>query len=147
MEKNSLAKELRKIVRLLIRRFGVLEKSEASCCGVTLGQCHAIVEIGRLKKISLNELADILQLDKSTVSRTVDGLVKNEIVEREVDSQDRRYLKLKLTEKGSKVFAEIEKNMEQYFENIINSIPKGKQEQVVESLNLILNACQETKCC
>jgi hypothetical protein len=34
--------KLRETVRLLVRRLGILEKSEASCCGITLAQCHAL---------------------------------------------------------------------------------------------------------
>ncbi|HBF35883.1 MAG TPA: MarR family transcriptional regulator, partial [Firmicutes bacterium] len=67
---------LREIVRILERKLGVLDDLQSSCCGVTFAQCHAIVEIGRARKISLNDLADILGLDKSTMSRTINNLVE-----------------------------------------------------------------------
>ena len=50
----------------------MLDRGDAICCGVSLTQCHTIVEIAKAGSISLNELADILTLDKSTVSRTVE---------------------------------------------------------------------------
>ena len=62
---------LRELIRILVRNLGVLEKADANCCGVSISQCHAIVEIGRAKEISLNKLAELLTLDKSTMSRTI----------------------------------------------------------------------------
>jgi hypothetical protein len=47
---NQASKYLRELIRVLVRNLGILEKSDASCCGVTISQCHAIVEIGRSGK-------------------------------------------------------------------------------------------------
>ncbi|MEL7655177.1 MAG: MarR family winged helix-turn-helix transcriptional regulator [Bacillota bacterium] len=146
MEQNG-AKNLRELLRILIRNLGVLEKGEASCCGTTTAQCHAIVEIGRSGDISLNELADLLVLDKSTMSRTINNLVVTGQVVRDTHSGDRRYVSIKLTEKGSKAFQNIESSMKQYYENIFRSIPEGKREQVIESLELIVQAARENQCC
>ena len=66
---------LRENARLLIRRLGLLEKDNAGCCCVTMPQCHVIVEVGRHKTLSVNDLAQLLNLDKSSVSKTVDKLV------------------------------------------------------------------------
>src|SRR5208337_1145786 len=88
---------LRECVRLLARKLGLLEKSEASCCGVTLSQCHAIVEIGRADSISVIDLATMLGLDKSTMSRTINNLVEMDLVTREVVPDNRRLLSIGLT--------------------------------------------------
>ena len=138
---------LREIVRLLERKLGVLDDIESSCCGVTFTQCHAIVEIGRSQSISLNELADLLGLDKSTMSRTINNLVQDDLVSREIDAKDRRYITIQLTAKGMESFHEIEEKMRVYFEQIYQAIPEAKRAQVVESLQLLLQAIPETNCC
>jgi DNA-binding MarR family transcriptional regulator len=130
-----------------MRRLGVLEKSEASCCGITLGQCHALIEIGRAGEISLNELAELLNVDNSTMSRTVNNLVSNELIERVINPEDRRYVKITLTEKGGQKFKEIEENMESYFKHILEAIPEDKHQQVVESLRLLMVAIKKANCC
>ena len=79
---------LRELIRILVRNLGILEKGDSVCCGVTISQCHAIVEIGRAQKISLNRLAEILTLDKSTMSRTINNLVENDFVIRELHPDD-----------------------------------------------------------
>jgi DNA-binding MarR family transcriptional regulator len=138
---------LRELIRILVRNLGILEKGEIPCCGVTISQCHTIVEIGRSGEVSLNELAEILNLDKSTMSRTVNNLVDQNFVIRDIPSEDRRYVKIKLTEEGYKVFKTIENNMEAYYKNILDSIPIDKRNQVIESLKLLVKAVKENKCC
>lgn len=138
---------LRELLRLLVKNLGILEKSDASCCGVTISQCHAIVEIGRAKEISLNELAETLVLDKSTMSRTINNLVDGNLVVRELHPEDRRYVTIKLTETGVKIFNNIEEGMEEYYKTIFTSISEDKREQVLESLKLLAEAIKENKCC
>ncbi|PJI10478.1 MULTISPECIES: MarR family winged helix-turn-helix transcriptional regulator [Clostridium] len=138
---------LRELIRILVRDLGLLEKSDSSCQGVTISQCHAIVEIGRAKEISLNELAGILELDKSTMSRTINKLVGDSLVLRETHPEDRRYIVIKLTEKGMKVFKTIEENMSTYYKNIFIAIPENKREQILDSLKVLIDVIHENKCC
>ena len=141
------SQRLRETTRLLIRKLGVLERSEAVCCGITLTQCHAIVETGRKKQISVNELAELLNLDKSTVSRTVEQLVNHNLMVREPDRNDRRYVTLQLTSKGGELFRDIEQRMKVYFAEILAFIPAEKHEQVIESLQIFSEALQNRRCC
>jgi DNA-binding MarR family transcriptional regulator len=141
------AKELREIVRILERKLGVLEETEVVCCGITMSQCHALVEIGRAKSISLNELAQLLNLENSTMSRTVSNLVNSGLVKRDIDPTDRRYVTISLTGDGVSLFNYIEEGMDRYFEKVYGSIPESKREQVVESLQILLDAIRENECC
>ena len=138
---------LRKLIRVLVRNLGILEKSDASCCGVTVTQCHAIVEIGQKEKVSLVDLADLLDVDKSTMSRTVNNLVESGLAIRELDTENRRFVVIQLTEDGRNVFNSIEKSMETYYKDIFSSIPEDKRGQVLESLALLTDAAKNNKCC
>lgn len=138
---------LRELIRVLVRNLGILEKSDAGCCGVTIPQCHAIVEIGRANDISLNELAEILTLDKSTMSRTINKLVEDNLVIRKSHLEDRRYITIRLTEKGIEIFRTIENSMNKYYENIFMSISEDKREQILDSLQVLIEAVHKNKCC
>jgi DNA-binding MarR family transcriptional regulator len=144
---NKESHYLRELIRVLVRNLGILEESEASCCGTTVSQCHAIVEIGRAKDMSLNELAELLAVDKSTISRTINKLVDSSLAIRELHPEDRRYVSIRLTDEGTKIFENIESSMEEYYQSILSSIPEEKIEQVLESLQLIINAAKQNKCC
>ncbi|MCX8130938.1 MAG: MarR family winged helix-turn-helix transcriptional regulator [Clostridia bacterium] len=140
-------KVLREALRILVRKLGILEKSEFTSCEITLAQCHAIVEMGRTEKISLNELAETLNLDNSTMSRTVNNLVNNGLAVRETDPEDRRYVTIKLTEKGQELFMSIEESMEVYYKRIFTAIPEDDRQKVLESMDILLRAINESKCC
>lgn len=142
---NQGSEYLRELLRILVRNLGILEKSDVSCCGVTIAQCHAIVEIGRIKKISLIELADLLGLDKSTMSRTINNLVEAGLVKRDIDAENRRYISIQLTDQGIEVFVSIENSMYRYYSDIFKSIPEDKRNQVLDSLEILVKSVQENK--
>lgn len=147
MDKMEVLKQLRELIRSLERKVGVLEENEITCCGITLAQCHALVEIGRAKSISLNELAQLLNLENSTMSRTVNNLVNSGFVIRDIDPADRRYVTISLSESGASLFSSIEEGMNQYFENVYDSIIESKRKQVMESLQILLDAINKNECC
>jgi len=147
MPHNNQAKVLREVLRLLVRRLGVLERGEATCCCITLSQCHTIVEVGRAGTMALGVLADILGLDKSTVSRSIEKLVSDGIIVRESDPDDRRYVTLALSEKGRAIFAEVETRMAGYFEEVLAAIPVDKRDQINESLGYLVEALKGPRCC
>lgn len=136
---------LRELIRILVRTLGILEKNDISCSGVTIAQCHALVEIGRTQKISLIELAELLGLDKSTMSRTIKNLVDAGFVNRETDSENRRYISIQLTDKGTEVYKSIEDSMNGYYGSIYKSIPEDKRIQVLESLELLIKSIKDNK--
>lgn len=145
--KNHLSNELRELLRILVRNLGILEKSDASCCGISLAQCHAIVEIGRADKISLVDLAEILGLDKSTMSRTINNLVDAGLVLRDLDMENRRYVIIQLTDNGKSIYRNTEESMNSYYQDVFNSIPEEKRNQIIESLQLLTSAVEKNRCC
>lgn len=147
MDKVKTSEQLREIIRIFERNLGVLKENEITCCGITMAQCHALVEIGRAKCISLNELAQLLNLENSTMSRTVNGLVNSGLVKRGIDLTDRRYVTISLEERGTILFESIENGMNQYFKEVYYSIPDHKREQVMESLEILLEAIRKNDCC
>jgi len=132
----------RERLRNLVRKMGLLEEAEANCCGVTLGQCHAIGEIGRSESLNLNTLADRLSLDKSTMSRTLNSLVEAGYAIREASPEDRRYVEIHLSDQGQQQFKTIETYSQTHYQHVLNEIPNDKMEQVLESLKLLAEAFQ-----
>lgn len=135
--------ELRELIRVFERKLGALQEGAHSCCNITMAQCHALVEIGRSKNISLNELSQLLDLESSTMSRTVQNLVKYGYVQREIDPMDRRYVTISLTEEGKALFKKIEDDRNLYFEKVYDNISRNKQQQVLESIQILIDAIEK----
>jgi len=135
-------KQFREQIRILERKLGLLKKNNGSCCAavLSLAQCHALVEIGRINSISLKDLAVILAIDMSTTSRTVDGLVKKGYVQRIPSLEDRRSVDISLTESGKVIFETIESNNDTFFADIFANIPNDEKMTVLHALDVILAA-------
>ena len=138
---EAFRKSLRAIEREIFSQF----KDGISCCGISLAQCHVILEIGLRKLTNISQLAENLGLDKSTLSRTIEGLVQLDFIERVPDPSDRRFMKLSLTEAGGKAFNNINDFCNQDYQNMFDHIPKEKHDQVIESISLLAQSMIEIR--
>ena len=136
---TQLQKNFAKIISNFIRKITVLDRSEKICCGVTISQCYTIETIYRHKIITMNELSRELGLAISTLTRIIDVLVRDKIVERSQNPNDRRKVCVSLTEHGNKLALTLVNYSQNLWKNVFNSIPSEKQENVVESLELLFN--------
>ncbi len=142
-------KMFREYTRELERNLDNMNSSDCCQCSVTTSQCFLVVEIGRNPGMCVKELASVLKLDKSAVSRAVEELVQKGFVKREPSKTDRRSVVLTLTEEGEVRFNKIENDMYEKFKNVFSRIPEDKQDQVLEALQIYNEACEkeEDKCC
>lgn len=121
MEEIS-AREFRNTLRIFERELGI--QNQSKCCGgVTVTQCHLLMELDKRNNITLNELADQLHLDKSTVSRTVETLVNNGLVDRTIPKNNRRTTLISLTDKGKILCNTINQGNDDYYSKVLDSIP------------------------
>lgn len=132
-------KTLRQFERLLTTQL----KDSCADTSVTMAQCHTLLEIEDRGKATTGELAECFDLDKSTVSRTIDGLVKQGMVERKADPDDRRCTPLVLTEKGRSVCAGINKDNDDYYQHVFNRIPEETRVSVINHFGVLVRALAE----
>lgn len=133
-----------KMTRLFRDRLRLLERetirpfdADSGCCGLTLGQCHTLLEVGNRNEVSLVDLAAAFGLDTSTLSRTVQGLVVVGLVDRRASPRDRRFVTISLTAEGRRVFRNIEDRFNGYFGEILLRIPAARRKAVVEAVALL----------
>ncbi len=141
---------LRGFLRLIEREVESQLKTQTVCCGVTTAQCHALLELASAEEMSLVELSERLRLDASTLSRTVDGLVKLGHVNRVTDPENRRYVRLGLTGKGKRKVDFIDRSCDRFYLDLLDRIPEEKREALVESVQLLAEifarAKEEERC-
>jgi DNA-binding MarR family transcriptional regulator len=124
-------------------------KSEAFCCGVTMAQCHAILEIGAAGELNLKDLSARLGLDTSTLSRTVESLVKDGLSERTPSALDRRATVIRLSEKGRTAYDRINTTWNRICRDLFRSIPPEKHDQLIDSVSILaelLTGCCREQC-
>ena len=147
-----------KKIKLLREKLRVLEResmgvfdAQQECCGLTLSQCHTLVEIGLKGEISLVELASALDLDASTLSRTIQGMVIIGLVHRTTNEKDRRFISISLTEQGRKVYDEIDAVYNGFLAGVFELLPADKHDRILEDIGLFVEAVRKANemsgCC
>ncbi|MGG0938623.1 MarR family transcriptional regulator [Brevibacillus centrosporus] len=127
---------LRTTVQQFIRLFGVLEQTVTPCgFSMSLSQVFALQELEN-RSMSIKDLAEELRLERSSVSRLVDGLVKGGFVLRELNEQNRREVILCLTEKGERTMNRLREQSIEFYESILNHLSETSQEKVLEGYQL-----------
>ncbi|MDA3883946.1 MAG: MarR family transcriptional regulator [Bacteroidales bacterium] len=135
-------KEFREYLRHFEREIEI-QNSSNCCCGVTLTQCHTLMELDKQDNVSLKKLAERLYQDKSTVSRIVEGLVSLGLVDRVIPQNNRRMILIILTKQGISVCKKINAGNNQYFQNVLNSIPQEQLLIFVDSFKTIVSKMSE----
>lgn len=156
MKKNKISetREFRRALRYLERFISSNVKENSVCCGVTPTQCHILLKVEEEREVSPSELREYLGLDKSTLSRTLDGLVRLALLERKESSHDRRYQSVMLTESGKKFVDRLNEECDQYYEPILEFLPDEVRERLLEDFKVLFQAfsnmsgsTSKRKCC
>jgi len=132
-------------MRVLEREAGLAIASDTECCGVTLAQCHLLLETEPRGSTSVTELSEIMGLDKSTLSRTVDGLCRAGLLDRQVDACCRRQQVITLTEAGREKARYINGLCDASTARLFDHIPSEKRLMVIEAAGLLAQAMRRTR--
>ena len=137
------ARQLRHYSRQAVRLLGMLDKQ----CGdvaLTPVQAHALGEI-QLQPLTINQLAQQLNVDKSNASRTVTGLIKLGLVESIENPKDKRSQLVALTEQGQQALSQLDQQQNSFFEQLLTQLDDSEQEQIKLGLETYLKGL--TKVC
>jgi DNA-binding MarR family transcriptional regulator len=138
--------EFRRDLRVLEREILRQLEGETSCCGVSLPQCHVLLELS-FGDLSLKALADALNLDKSTLSRTVEAMVQSGLVMRAAEPADRRAVRLALSPRGQTKVASINDTCDRYYASLLNGMRDGDRRQVVRAVRLLADGMRRLRGC
>jgi len=127
----------RKHLRAIEREVEYQLKDQTLCCGVTSAQCHVLLELADRGASNLIELSKQLRLDSSTLSRTVDSLVRAGYIDRVVDPMNRRYVQLGLTARGRRKVESIARSCNRLYRSLLREVPGDMQGALVESVRLL----------
>src|SRR3954454_11663986 len=104
-----LVEDVRDVSRQLVRELGFMRPTLGDT-GLGASAVHAVLEIGRTPGIQARDLADLLRLDKSNMSRQVAKLEAAGLVRREATSDDARSFHLYLTDSGQSLRGDIDRD-------------------------------------
>jgi DNA-binding MarR family transcriptional regulator len=107
-------------------------------------QFRALVVIASRRSMSLGELGEAAGLNLSTASRLCDRLVQAELVDRSDDPDNRRQLRLTLTDNGHQLVATVMARRREALALILQRIPTPRRLELVAVLREFASAGGET---
>jgi DNA-binding MarR family transcriptional regulator len=130
-EKDFLA--FRVTVQSFIKSFGLLETSVTPCgYKLSLSQVFALQDLQK-ETLSVTQLSQKLALERSSVSRLVDHLVKEDFVLRESNPHNRREVILSLTERGESTIKKVSNQSVDFYKEVLSDVSYEDFEQMLRS--------------
>ncbi len=122
----------------LSRKISRMYNNRCAKHGVTAAQSFVIFDVMDHPGTSVKDIAIRVQLDSPAITGLIDRLVKEDLVERRDDPEDRRSLKIYLTEKGQELADTALVPMAIEFNRFIRKLLKPQESLIFQqSLDLI----------
>jgi len=138
-------RRFRSAIRALERELSRALRGQTACCGVTAPQCHVLMELAARQPLTVRALSEALGLDKSTLSRTLDGLARGGLVHRAEDPSDRRALGVTLTDKGRRMVESIDGQCDGEYQELLRRLPPGRDAGLLEAMELLGGALRASR--
>jgi len=130
---------VRSAARELVRRLGFLHDDLAES-GLPASAVHALIEIGRVQRLTAKDLRTLLGLEKSSVSRMLRKLVEAGLLQERPDGDDARAKQISLTPAGAAKLAHIDAFARLQVATALDRLTPAQAQAVVEGLQLYANA-------
>lgn len=126
-------------MRAAIKKIDKHLSDQLETYGVSIPQSFVLYCLLEDNGITLKEIGNRTLIDSSSMTVLVDKLEKEELVERQLDPQDRRAIRVFITEKGRKVADEIYRIGTKFNAYLIDLLGEGNQKEFIHGLNNILS--------
>ena len=128
------------VTKDLMKKFHIINREQRYCHKVTLSQGYAINILAERGKMTMTELSRDLGVAPSTMTRIVDVLVREKIIQRSESCDDRRQVCVELTDRGKALQSNLEQSSTEYLTLFLNALPGEKTGAVISALQLLNKA-------
>lgn len=128
--------EIRGFNRFYTNILGLLEK-DLFGSGYSLSEARVLFEISKTEYCTAAQLCNILKMDRGYMSRIIHKFEKNNLICRKESEEDSRVIKIQLTEKGDKLFHELNERSNQQIEDILMKLNEEEQMNLLKSMEVV----------
>lgn len=137
IEKQS--EQFRMKLTKLKEMMDVFETETIEFQNIPFAQCQIVMTLVEHPGLNLNQLAQKLKVDNSTISRTLQRAVDRGLVDRREDKMDRRSKVLYVTSEGEKVAKDFGTGRDAFFGAVYDSLPNTNKESILASLQVVID--------
>ena len=141
---QAFIKGLRESSRQLVREWNLL-RDEVQNVGISPSQCHALIEFEQEETLSCTQLSDILVLDKSTTSRTIQALEKKELVNLSISEVDKRQKLYRISRDGFAILDKVHEISNEQVHKAMELMTDPEQKLVAEGLRIYARALRQVR--
>jgi DNA-binding MarR family transcriptional regulator len=110
---------------------------------LTMSQLKSLFYIEFQDNISIGELSRVLKMAQPNVTALVDFLVKEGLVRRKENPEDRRKLILKTTTKGKKLIADLQNSLTSEMSEYLDLLSVEQLQALADGLQPMINVMKE----
>jgi DNA-binding MarR family transcriptional regulator len=134
------ARSLYRAVSRLARVYQFRDRDRICCHDLSITQYYTLEAIILEGPMGLNDLVPLLVLDKSTLSRVIDGLERKGYVKRERDPEDGRAVRLASTPAGRDLQSRIEADLVAAHRQILEEFEPGVRRSIPRAVERLAEA-------
>lgn len=121
-----------------------IDYAQKACMQAGKMECQLLNHLFVVKEpVNMNELARVLSVSHSRITRIMDNLVSKKLVVRKPSEKDRRCWFANITEKGKKLAENSRQTVADHQKKIINHIPEKDVEVIFKSLKTYVERYEE----
>ena len=110
--------------------------------GVSIPQTFVLTCLYNENGITLKEIGNRTLIDSSSMTVLVDKLEKDNLVERQLDPEDRRAIRVYITDKGKAIAEELVKIGTEFNAQLYDMLGEGNQKEFTHGLKNLLNGLE-----
>lgn len=138
MARKQLVQRSRNSFTRLARFFNQLMREQLMCGPVTVQQCYTLEALMDGPRI-MNELAAEVALHQSTLTRVVEKLERQNLVQRRRLANNQRSVEVQITAAGKQTYLFLDEASSQMISDLLDQIPKERQVAIVEAMEELAN--------
>jgi DNA-binding MarR family transcriptional regulator len=142
MDTNQTAERLANLTFSLLANCQEKEVRLAEVHGLTQAEFRCLRLFGGDESVNNKQIAERMNLSPSRLTRIIDGLVKKEYINREIDPNDRRNMRVTLSKKGKLLVQQLNKAYVGIHSEILQDIEKSQHEPLIIAMEHLLEALE-----
>lgn len=141
---NQQTAEVRKSSRRIVRELNMLQGAHADL-GLSNSESHTLVVLEESNQLSSRQLSEILLLEKSTVSRLVEGLKKRRLISIGISPLDKRQQIIELSDQGRAMLKQVHEQANGRVLSALNCCSAEERSAIVRGLTLYAEALETVR--
>jgi len=143
METDQTAERLANLTFSLLANCQEKEERLAEIHNLTQAEFRCLRLFGSDESVNNKKIAERMNLSPSRLTRIIDGLVKKEYINREIDPDDRRNMRVTLSRRGKLLVHQLNKAYVDIHEEILQDIESAQHQPLINAMEHLLAALEK----